>query len=229
MDISTSPRRTPTGQWVAATTELKSQGWGRSLRRHRMQAAIGQFVSQFNAPKETEASEAASDRDENTSGTITPIYSEKFETRQGEFCAPSFQLPGGAWIATDTFVSCLVTFGSFRGPTVPLGTDQILAPLAGNGNTYPGMTVTCGECLREIDVSQSRPYSPPSVSTFSPGGYFGLSLGASLFIRGFYQEISRKFSPKTNSNRATLFKASLCFSLLGRMAILSLNPPRAPC
>jgi hypothetical protein len=224
-----SPRQNSSGEWVTATTEPKPRRWGQSVRRHRMQAVIGQFVSQFNAPQETEASEAASDRDENASGKNTPIYSEKFEGCQGEIFTPSLRLPGRPWIATDTFSRLVTPRGEPRVTGHPLGADQILAPLAGNSNTYPGMAMSCRECLRQVDVSQSRPYSPPSVSTFSPGGYFGLSLGVALFIRRFYQEIFRKISPKTNSNRATLFKASLYFFIFARTEILSLNPPRAPC
>lgn len=224
-----SPRQNSSGEWITATTEPKPHRWGQSVRRHRLQAVIGRFVSQVNAPQETEASEAASDRDENASGKITPIYSEKIEGCQGEIVTPNFRLLGRPWIATDTVPRLVTPGGYFRDTGNPLGADQILAPIAWNDKGYPGMAMSCRECLRQVDVSQSRPYSPPSVSTFSPGGYFGLSLGVALFIRRFYQEISRKFSPKTNSNRASLFKASLYFFIFARTEILSLNPPRAPC
>lgn len=224
-----SPSRIAPGNWVTATTEPKSNRWGRSFRRHRLQSVVSQFVTQFNAPQETEASEAASDRDENTSGTSTPIYSGKILPQQRENWILSFQRLAGVRIATDTFVPRLVTFGSFRGPAVPLGTDQSLAPLAGNSNTYPGIAMSWQGLPGTLDVSQSWSYFPPRVSTFLPGGQLGFTLGASLFTSDFFPEIFLIFSPKTNSNRAALFKLSLCFSIFARTKILSLNPPRAPC
>jgi len=229
MDISISPSRIADGQWVTATIEPKSNRWSRSFRRSHRQSVVSQFVTQFNAPQETEASEAASDRDENTSGTSTPIYSGKMLPQQREGRILSFQRLAGVRIATDTFVPRLVTFGSFRGPAVPLGTDQSLAPLAGNSNTYPGIAMSWLEGLRPPSFSQSRHISPPSFSTFLPGGQLGFTLGVPLFASDFFPEIFLIFSPKTNSNRAALFKLSLCFSIFARMEILSLNPPRAPC
>lgn len=224
-----SPSRIADGQWVTATTEPKSNRWGRSFRRHRLQSVVSQIAPQFNAPQETEASVAASDRDENTSGTSTPIYSGKMLPQQREDWILSFQRLAGVRIATDTFVPRLVTFGSFRGPTVPLGTDQSLAPLAGNSNTYPGIAMSWQGTLGTPEVSQSWSYFPPRVSTFLPGGKYGFPLGTSLFTRFFSQDFTPIFSPKTNSNRAALFKLSLCFSIFARTETLSLNPPRAPC
>ena len=224
-----SPCRIADGQWVTATIEPKSNRWSRSFRRSHRLSVVSPVASQDQAPQETEASEAASDRDENAIGTSTPIYSGKILPQQREGGILSFQLLAGVRIATDTFVPRLVTFGSFRGPAVPLGTDQSLAPLAGNSNTYPGIAMSRLEGLRPPNVSQSRRIFPPLFSTFLPGGQLGFTLGASLFASDFFPGIFLIFSPKTNSNRAALFKPSLCFSIFARTKILSLNPPRAPC
>ena len=224
-----SPSRIAPGIWVTATTEPKSNRWGRSFRRHRLQSVVSQVAPQDQAPQETEASEAASGGDENTSGTNSPIYSGKILPQQRENWILSFQRLAGGRIAPDTFVSRLVTFGSFRGPAVPLGTNQSLAPLAGDSNTYPGIAMTWQGGIRPSNFSQSRRISPPPSGTFLPGGQFGFNLGASLFTWHFFQDFTPIFSPKTNSNRATLFKLSLYFSIFARTEILSLNPPRAPC
>ena len=224
-----SPSRIAPGNWVTATTEPKSNRWGRSFRRHRLQSVVSQVAPQDQAPQKTEASVAASGGDENTSGINSPIYSGKILPQQREDWILSFQRLAGGRIATDTFVSRLVTFGSFRGPAVPLGTVGILAPLARNSNIYPGIAMTWLECLQPPNFSQSRHIFPPSFSTFLPGGRFEFTLGVSLFASDFFPEISLIFSPKTNSNRAAFFKLSLYFSIFARTEILSLNPPRAPC
>lgn len=224
-----SPSRIAPGIWVTATTEPKSNRWGRSFRRHRLQSVVSQVAPQIESPQETEASVAASGGDENTSGTNSPIYSGKILPQQRENWILSFQRLAGGRIAPDTFVSRLVTFGSFRGPAVPLGTNQSLAPLAGNSNTYPGIAMSWQGTLGTPEVSQSWSYFPPRVSTFLPGGQLGFTLGASLFTWHFFQDFTPIFSPKTNSNRAALFKLSLCFSIFARTETLSLNPPRAPC
>ena len=185
-----SPSRIAPGNWVTATTEPKSSRWGRSFRRHRLQSVVSQVAPQIESPQETEASVAASGGDENTSGTSTPIYSGKMLPQQREDWILSFQRLAGVGIATDTFVPRLVTFGSFRGPAVPLGTDQSLAPLAGNSNTYPGIAMSWLEGLQPPNFSQSRHISPPRSALFCRGGNLDLPWGSLFLLRIF----SPKFS-----------------------------------